>query len=374
MEAGGGIAMIKALGILLLLLAAVPLQAQIKKSILHDCSAARLEFERALPEERQALIPYLKLVLQLESHSERKFESRLPQIAGSPGLGGAGFAADDFLNTLDGPRKLEARICAMSLLEKAGLLALPVLPQITRLADDGGLPFPLQEMTRRTAVRLAALSAAQPDSAEEQQALSGLVDILAGGGGFYAQAVVCELGERALPVLFKRLPKSPEISREQMSEAVLCIDPDGALAGPWLLELLKSGDETLRLLAIRMLGDLPSFYRQALPALIKPEGDISPEVHKEALSVLERIFKSRRTSGIRLEPGALRDWLAALQKAAQPERAILTEGLVLAAAGSPGLEREVLALMDEPDIDLRVRLLASSGMSPIFLIADSACW
>src|SRR5688572_15917475 len=126
--------------------ASADVDSALKRKIISDCKEAEVDFQKLGDEQKRQLVPYLSRVLRLQPSAAPA--PRAPQM-GEPALHFEGvplepFSAFDASRSFDPLHEVQAKRCAVALIERMPTLALDSLPELAQLVSDPTAPNDLK--------------------------------------------------------------------------------------------------------------------------------------------------------------------------------------------------------------------------------------
>lgn len=304
-------------------------QDSLKQAVIDDCARAHAELQKLTLEERNALVPYLALVLGL----------KLQQSGGIPANGALperGVPSDaksfdpsvaDLWRSFEPTREIAAKRCATDLLLELGPRSVAALPSLVNLIVDPTAPVDLVDRAEHVLNEISIAAAVEPALAIHEEVISALMKGLSAEGAFYASRALLELGPKILKQLVVELGNPTREIRDAVADILLRLDRRGDLIGSALLEGLKSSDDTARRRVIALLAHLPEMAEQSLPAILERLTDISASVGETARKALHDLFSASQYRESKIA-AKLRDrLLQAFATATADDRAVIAVGL-----------------------------------------------
>jgi hypothetical protein len=198
----------------------------LKQALFEDCDAAMTQLSTVPPEEQLNILEYIVGVLKLNT--------QVPDFPAAywvqPGIPKPGEPAPSALwQAVDAKRELEAKRCALKLLEKAGAGAIRILPALVSLYSEENLGDEIAVGIEEAGVEIA-----------EQAKLSGIVlagteldqiiRALSSSRPLLAQNILIEYRSIALPRLLASLSQLSDEESKKALDFLHQIDPSGLTA------------------------------------------------------------------------------------------------------------------------------------------------
>lgn len=220
-------------------------QDAVKQSVFEDCERAEKEFDALTPEQKLALLDFLTRVVGLNTQLSAGPESFVfaPQRPGDSSLAGAPKGAEvlpgSLWQSMDAKREVRAKRCALTLLERAGSIALDTLPTLTRLYSDSPLSDEVAVALEETAATIAERAHRQGMNPSQQQ-FEALFPYLLSQRPLVAQNIVEEYLVFGAPHLISFLAGRSEAEIQSLAPYVHAIDKDGSRTMRTVLDLVPS--------------------------------------------------------------------------------------------------------------------------------------
>lgn len=328
---------------LLYALCASPVHADsIRQHIFDNCEEALNQVAIMPQSERQRLLLYLRLLLELKSE-RLAVASPLDQYADMPL---EGLRAPAYSQLLESEREDRAKGCALSVIEHLGMDALAALPELFQIAQENS---PRGSRARIIVQRLAE-GMTDKDSAP---GLPGAIEELAADYEREPHPQALELfarvPARATAVLLDRFERGDTATRPLLGEAILTLDPSGVLTGDRLLSLLEAEDPQLVNDASGLLSRMPGVYGETVPRILELLTSGRP-VHRVVLAkALTHILSQPESSAARIDSSVM-TWAAGLLRSESDVERDLGAALLKCTAPHPTkVEEEILTLLTDPN-------------------------
>lgn len=247
-----------------------PCQESVKQSVFEDCERAERDFEHLSPENKVALLEFLTRVIGLNTQLSAGPESFVfaPQRPGDTSLSGAPKGAEvlpgSLWQSMDAKREVRAKRCALTLLERAGAIAVSTLPMLTRLYSDAPLSDEIAVALEETAASIAERAHRQGINLSQEQ-FEALFPYLLAQRPLVAQNIIEEYLAFSAPYLISFLAGKSEREIELLASYLRSIDHDGSRTMRTLLDLVPSlPAQSVALLA----RTLPAPTRDALSQFV----------------------------------------------------------------------------------------------------------
>ncbi|NMC63591.1 MAG: hypothetical protein GYA55_10550, partial [SAR324 cluster bacterium] len=340
--------------------------SEIRKNVLENCPKAISEFNSLTEIDKKSLIPYLELVLGLEAGASVPHVLSPPAIASQqvPFLGRSGRSlGEDLVHSVEPVRELEAKRCAVNLLEKCQVSAFEAVPELIKLSFDKTLPFDFQEQIE-DAIWSITLSASRQNVCPAIEAqLENLFRLLTENEDTSLPAnVFIQTGDCSVGYVLDILPITDDALSGRCIDILRNIDEAGNIIGPRFLDYLQSKDMALRRMALRVLGTLKAYYPRSVVPILKLLKEGASDLEPELLNTLRAYF---REPGLISEhpqrdeiSGLLIDLVAALPES---ERGVIQEGLKQLKSFPPVIRDRLKVMTDAPDATLRKMALMLLG-------------
>lgn len=335
----------------------------LKRKVIEDCPQALIEIQQLTPEQRKDFIPYLTLVLRLQTGQMPDLPLPPNSMDKDPTSGRPFFALDnaDISRSFNPDREIKAKRCALE-----GLLlmvpdSLDALPEIIRLPNDPMVPTDVKDLAD-SAVRFISVKAAEQNVELNDDFIRRSITLFKERDTFHIENVFLELGPRTIPYLTEAFLGLEPSGREAIERVLLKIDANGDLIGPHLLALLSAGEDGVRMQALSLLGKLKGFYKESFGPIVALLQDVSPPVRERALKVLdEMLAKAPDEAWLKCSDESYSILLNSLRSAPLDFRPVLIR---ISSAVTPFVEhgeRALLELYDSAQTDLRAGIVDILG-------------
>lgn len=331
-------------------------QGKLKKLVFEDCAAAKVEAATLAPEKITELCSYLSRVLTMQLGVSGELMPDAPPT-GSPGAPIDTLHGTNLWNLFEPSREKEAKQCALDLLVEKGDACAVILPELLPLLDrpllssdlGAGLEAAIWKVTLAVKASGAALD---PKWYFTLLSYAGNDDY-----GFMASNILMELHERSLPHLMSALTSTDSRRREAAQSVLFRVDREGDVVGAGLLTLLESGDDDVRMKAVKLLARLPKTYPESVPRLLGRLGDPSPTVQSAVYEALDRILQTPQLPAIPRNETQSDLLIRAFEKGPVEHRPVLERALRVLLDPSPASLDRLTGLAHSADDDLRERSL-----------------
>jgi len=353
---------------LLLFAFSSPAQAQgkLKRLVFEDCEKAEQKIVDLQGDDRAEFLSYLVRVLKMQTGvpgelADESAPAMSPQVGNLPG--------GNLWRIFEPSREIEAKQCALKLINARGEEAFFLLPDLVQVYQDGALPPEIREGVEQAVWNITNSVKNSPKGPPDPKIYSALISQLgAERSGFLAANALIELHSTTLPYLLSAL-SSPDMKRRAaVQDLLLRLDSNGEIIGPSIVPLLDSADEDLRVKGVNLLAELEQFYPKAIPVLISRLSDPAPTVEEAVFQAFRRIFAGGPiVLPIALEPAHITTLFSALIRSSFERRSVLEPLLQTILMQRPELASQLTPLAKSPDADLRertVRMLSQSKLPP----------
>lgn len=346
-------------------------ESDIRKDVIEDCRRAHESLKQMDARGRAELIPYLKLVLGLVPPPPPVNPPAAPMMPAqrnplearlNPSLG------SDLLKSIQPTRELEAKRCAVEILEEMKSGAFDLVPDLIRLSLDKTLPISFSRQIDEAVWHVTLDTSRENLCNIVEPQLTRLFELLSEtvGGSSMAGNVLIQTGDCSMPYLMEMLRNTDDELRQRILEILHTIDDSGALIGPHFIQFLHEQDADLVLLALDVLSSLRSYYEQALLPVLDMTRNPDKRIQGAACSTLRAIVAEPGiVSRHPLHRQILATLLERLEHLPPEERGAVQEGL-MQFPSFPEEARSVLErLATAPEPDLRKRALTILGKGPL---------
>lgn len=224
-------------------------QDQLKKDLFDDCEAAKREFLRLNPEQRQPLLEFFTRVIGLSTQSPSAPEA-FAVIPGAPkgpdGPHHPGGNPPDVLGALwqttDAKHELRGKRCALELLQSAGSDAIEILPTLVKTYSE-------QPLSDEIAVSLEETSALIAERAHKQgitplpSQFDLMIPYLLSSRALIAQNTLQEFLALATPRIVYFLSDRTESEAKTLIDFLYEVDKDGSRAYRSFIDLVPTMSE-----------------------------------------------------------------------------------------------------------------------------------
>ena len=323
----------------------------LKRKVIEDCAAAKLEAATLPAKEQTEFVSYLTLVLKMNLAAD---------IAPVPGK------TADVWRTFDTKHESQAKRCALSILQQFAGTSISAIPDLLRLYENKA--FDLSDTSLNEVLSETILSIVSAVGNSQSQPLPAtivpnVIALLNTPAKPYAEEVLIRLPNDAIPALLQAI-KSPDAPlRDKIFGVLFKIDSGGLKVGPELVKLLQAEDDGLRKRTLLALSHLPDFYSVSLPLIIGRLNDLSSEVQETAVDAIEEVLSQPKESlaKIHLTKEGESELVRALGKLTGKRREIIGNALVLIESPGSDVERDLVRLYDTGEDSVKVFVLSVLG-------------
>ena len=240
------------------------MQQEFKSNVIDNCEAAKSEIYRFQITERNQIINYLTKVAYLKSSVVLgpDLSSMHSNTINQQKQGISVFERDEMLRTLDPQKELNARICALKLLELLLPESIISLPKLLDVFDDDTLVFEesqfyllLQDTIRELIVRTAKM---KPEFFTEEYLKLLLATYIETENPYkklYIERAFTELQIKGINFLLTALHEN-SASSGKITALLYAIDTQGEVIVDKLLKLAGDLDENIRKAAINTINKI----------------------------------------------------------------------------------------------------------------------
>lgn len=329
------------------MLLAQPVGAEsVRQLVFDNCDQALDQIALMPSSERQRIVSYLKLVLVLEPAGLAVAPS-IDQYTGMP-LGGLRDPA--FSQLLESEREVQAKSCALLILEHLGEEGIAALPEVFQVSRDAG---PLSAQARLVLQQLAETLSDRAHRRELPEVIHQLVLDYEQAPHPRGIELLARAPERASSALLNRFQYADAEKREVLGNALLHLDPSGYYSGDTMLRLVLDDDPQLVSDVLQLLVQMPSLYGEAVPRLLQLVSS-KGEAHRGI--VIEALLKMLSDPSAPRLHFAIADltWAAgALASEDGQRRQLAVEVLRLTAPHSVEIEEQLEGMLGNSDKAVR---------------------
>ena len=201
-------------------------EESVQEQIFDNCETAKTLFKQLSKNERREILDYLVRVISLNTGAPAVREAFvLPQVA----VRGYETEPSPLWQSVDAQRELEAKRCALDILELSGAEAVHILPELVEvyseenLGDELGLR--IEEVT--SSITDAAVRAGTPPSPTD---LNSIIWYLLASHPLIAKQILAEFIDLALPHALLLLVRLEDEDAWKILNALHEIDPSGVVS------------------------------------------------------------------------------------------------------------------------------------------------
>lgn len=224
-------------------------QDQLKKDLFDDCAAAKREFLRLNPEQRQPLLEFFTRVIGLSTQSPSAPEA-FAVIPGAPkgpeGAHHAGGKPPDVLGALwqttDAKHELRGKRCALELLQSAGADAIEILPTLVKTYSEQPLSDEIAVSLEETTALIAERAHKQGITPSPSQ-FDLMIPYLSSSRALIAQNTLQEFLALATPRIVYFLSDRTESEAKTLIDFLHEVDKDGSRAYRSFIDLVPTLSE-----------------------------------------------------------------------------------------------------------------------------------
>ena len=336
---------------------------EIKKNIFKDCQAALDELPALTADGRRDLLSYLSRVVNMQSGSKDELiAEQNPNLA--PAAGGNPLTEPLQPITLwrifEPTRELEAKKCAVELLKRLSPESLPAVPELISLAAAQKVSPALARAFNEAAWTIVLDSKRQNALDTPEDFFPQLMSEYLMRKSYIAADILVELHDRSLPWIIEEFKNSSDRKRSRLTRLIAQIDDQGYIVGPALVSLLDAGDDELRYRALQLYRNLPAYYKDLLPRLLRRLADPSYRVREELYRVLAAVFACpAAVSGVDQE--LVSAMLREFKGASAEQRAVIEQGLKMLGRDSSLVREKLIEFAKAEDETLRSKAVNLLG-------------
>ncbi|MCC6933457.1 MAG: HEAT repeat domain-containing protein [Deltaproteobacteria bacterium] len=265
---------------------------QIKDNIFKDCNAAITDAGNLSLEDKRQLLEYTTKILALKKDMAPtvQYEPVINLDLTNPRPAPTNLSRRfDFSSAYQPQREEQAKDCALKILDTFAPYSIEESGNLIRLLNEPNLPDTWKTKIADLLWQITLKVKTDIQYKVFPSTIHDLALLTASEYGYLAINIILELNEQSIRHLVQGLKNPDRSHRQAMVELLVKLDYFGDLIGEYLLPLLDSSDDDLRIRAILLLGRYPSFYAQSLPLLHAALADPVLEVKQATIHTLAKV-------------------------------------------------------------------------------------